>query len=74
VQLSYVVTPDGRAIDPIIINSSGGPEFEDEMRKVTESWRFEPSVTGAELPFNVSNTRFTEAVCTICSAHHEKPA
>jgi len=32
VQLSYVVTPDGRAIDPIIINSSGGPEFEDERR------------------------------------------
>lgn len=59
VQLSYVVTPEGRAIDPIIINSSGGPEFEDEMRKVTESWRFEPSVTGAELPFNVANTRFT---------------
>jgi len=59
VQVSYVVTPDGRAVDPIIINSSGGPEFEDEVRKVTESWRFEPSATGAELPFNVANTRFT---------------
>jgi TonB family protein len=59
VQVNYVVTPDGRAIDPIIVNSSGGPEFEDEVRKVTQSWRFEPSVTGAELPFNVANTRFT---------------
>jgi len=59
VQVSYVVTPEGRAVDPIIINSSGGPEFEDEVRKVTESWRFEPSATGAELPFNVANTRFT---------------
>lgn len=59
VQVSYVVTPDGRAVDPIIVNSSGGPEFEHEARKVTESWRFEPSVTGAELPFNIANTRFT---------------
>ena len=59
VQMSYIVTPDGRATDPIIINSSGGPEFEHEVRKVTESWRFEPSVTGAELPFNIANTRFT---------------
>lgn len=59
VQMSYVVTPDGRAVDPIIINSSGGAQFEDEVRKVSESWRFEPSVTGAELPFNVTNTRFT---------------
>jgi len=59
VQVSYVVTPDGRAVDPIIINSSGGAEFENEVRKVTQSWRFEPSTTGAELPFNVANTRFT---------------
>ena len=35
VQMSYIVTPDGRATDPIIINSSGGPEFEHEVRKVT---------------------------------------
>ncbi len=59
VQISYVVTPDGRAIDPIVINSSGGIQFEDEVRKVSESWRFEPTVTGAELPLNVTNTRFT---------------
>ncbi len=59
VQMSHVVTPDGRVVDPIIINSSGGAQFEDEVRKVSESWRFEPSVTGAELPFNVTNTRFT---------------
>ena len=59
VQMSYIVTPDGRATDPIIVNSSGGPEFELEVRKVTESWRFEPSVTGAELPYNIANTRFT---------------
>jgi TonB family protein len=59
VRMSYVVTPDGRAIDPIIINSSGGVNFEKEVLKVSESWRFERSVTGVELPFNVVNTRFT---------------
>jgi len=59
VQMSYVVAPDGRAIDPIIINSSGGVGFENEVRKVSQSWRFVPPDTGAELPFNVSNSRFT---------------
>jgi len=59
VQMSYVVAPDGRAIDPIIINSSGGVDFENEVRKVSQSWRFVPPDTGAELPFNVSNSRFT---------------
>lgn len=58
VQLSYVVTPDGRAVDPIVINSSGGIDFENEVRKVTERWRFKPTVTGAELPYNIANTRF----------------
>lgn len=58
VRLSYVVTPDGDAIDPIIVNSSGGGGFELEMRKVSATWRFEPPAGGAELPFNISNTRF----------------
>lgn len=59
VKMSYVVTADGRAIDPIIINSSGGINFENEVRKVSESWRFKPSVSGMELPYNLVDTRFT---------------
>jgi hypothetical protein len=59
VQVSYVVTADGRAIDPIVINSSGGIDFENEVRKVTENWRFEENVTSTELPYNIVNTRFT---------------
>jgi len=59
VRLSYVVTADGRAIDPIIVDSSGGIDFENEVRKVLQSWRFEDSVTGAELPYNIVETRFT---------------
>jgi len=59
VQMSYVVTADGLAIDPIIMNSSGGVAFENQVRTVSESWRFEPSLTGAELPLNMTDTRFT---------------
>ncbi len=59
VRISYVVTPDGRAIDPIVVDSSGGANFENEVRKVTERWRFEPTVSGAELPYNIADTRFT---------------
>ena len=58
VELSYVVTPDGRAIDPIIVNSSGGIDFENEVRKVIDDWRFQESVTGAELPYNIVETKF----------------
>ena len=59
VELNYVVTADGRAIDPIIVNSSGGIDFENEVRKVVDTWRFEESVTGAELANNTVETRFT---------------
>lgn len=59
VQMSYVVTADGRAIDPIITNSNGGIEFENEVREVTERWRFEPTDDSGELPYNIVNARFT---------------
>lgn len=59
VLMSFVVTADGRAVDPIIVNSSGGGPFEAEVRAVTERWRFQPTASGAELPLNFSETRFT---------------
>ncbi len=58
-RMSYVVTPDGRAIDPIIVDSSGGVGFENETRKVIEDWRFEPSSDSRELAYNITDTRFT---------------
>ena len=36
VRMHFVVAPDGRAIDPIIIDSSGGAGFETEARKALE--------------------------------------
>ena len=55
VRMSYVVTADGRAIDPIVLNSSGGSSFEDEARKIMPEWRFQPGAT--ELPYNIVNIR-----------------
>ncbi len=57
-QMSYVVTADGHAIDPIIVDSSGGIDFENELRKVSELWSFEISDGGAELPGNMVQSRF----------------
>ena len=57
VRMHFVVTPDGHAIDPIIIDSSGGAGFEEEARKATAGWRFEAPASGAELPNNLVNIR-----------------
>ena len=57
VRMHFVVAPDGRAIDPIIIDSSGGGGFEEEARKVISEWRFEAPASGAELPNNIVNIR-----------------
>jgi TonB family protein len=56
VRMSYVVTGDGRAIDPIIIDSSGGDSFEREAIRVMPRWRFEQ--TGVEHPYNLVDLRF----------------
>ena len=55
VRASFVVDPDGRAIDPIIMDSSGGSAFENSLIESLADWRFEPST--AELPNNVIDFR-----------------
>jgi len=57
VRMHFVVTTDGRAIDPIIIDSSGGIGFEEEALKVVNDWRFEAPSSEAELPDNLVNIR-----------------
>lgn len=57
VRMHFVVAPDGRASDPIIIDSSGGVGFEEEARKVMTKWRFEAPASGTELPNNIVNIR-----------------
>lgn len=55
VRASFVVSPDGRAVDPIIMDSSGGVAFEESLIKMLEDWSFEPS--DAELPNNTIDFR-----------------
>ncbi|MGB5512307.1 MAG: energy transducer TonB [Woeseiaceae bacterium] len=52
VWVSYVVSAAGRVIDPIIMDSSGGPGFETAIRDAMEKWRFEPPASGEEIPLN----------------------
>jgi len=57
VRMHFVISPDGQALEPIVIDSSGGAGFEAEARNVLEQWRFEPSETGGEDAHNVVNIR-----------------
>ena len=57
VRMSFVIAPDGSATDPLIIDSSGGAGFEDEARKVTSKWQFDPLSSAAERPNNLVNIR-----------------
>lgn len=57
VRMSFIIAPDGSATDPLIIDSSGGAGFEDEARKVTSKWHFEPVSAAAGRPNNLVNIR-----------------
>lgn len=56
VRLAYMVSADGRALEPIIVDSSGGAGFELEAKRVVPAWRFEAS--GTEHPNNLVDLRF----------------
>ena len=56
VRLSFVITADGTATDPVVIDATGGSPFEQSARDVVSKWRFEPP--GSELPNNVVDIRF----------------
>ena len=43
VHVHFVVSPDGRAMDPVIVDSVGGVEFEKSVRDVVNDWTFEPT-------------------------------
>ena len=57
VRMHFVVTADGQAIDPIVIDSSGGPAFEEEAVEAAASWRFVEPESGAEDAHNLVNIR-----------------
>jgi len=43
VRVNFVITPAGQAMDPIIVDSVGGPGFEASVRDAVAEWTFEPS-------------------------------
>jgi TonB family protein len=57
VRMHFVVTPEGAAIDPIIVDSNGGPAFEAEAREAAAAWRFVPPESGTEDAHNLVNIR-----------------
>ncbi len=60
VRVNFVIAPDGTAIDPIFVDSSGGAVFERSVRQAIAQWRFEPVNSGAELPNNTVEIRFKD--------------
>lgn len=55
VRMHFVITASGDAIDPIIIDSSGGTPFEAEAIRAAQTWRF--TSPDAESPNNLVNIR-----------------
>ena len=58
VRISFVIGPDGRAVDPVVVDSSGGPLFEQAALDVVSAWRFEAPGRDAENANNTVDMRF----------------
>lgn len=43
VRFTYVITEEGKVIDPVVVDSSGEPAFEIEAMKAIKTWQFEPA-------------------------------
>ncbi len=56
VRVNFVVSPDGRATDPIILDSVGGAAFERAALDTVEAWNFEAGEV--EIPSNSVEMRF----------------
>ncbi len=48
VELSYVVTADGKVIDPVIEDSSGSTAFEKQALKTVTNWTYKPATWDGE--------------------------
>jgi TonB family protein len=42
VRVNFVVTPEGNAIDPIVVDSVGGTEFHASVQEAVSEWTFQP--------------------------------
>lgn len=58
VRINFIVNDEGRAIDPIIVDSVGGAPFETAALNTLNEWRFEPAASGQEIGNNQIDMRF----------------
>ncbi len=56
VRVNFVVTPEGRTTDSFVVDSVGGPAFEEAALDAVERWQFETS--DFEIPNNYAEMRF----------------
>src|SRR5439155_1793835 len=56
VALSYIVSPEGKVIEPMIEDSSGIHEFERAALNAVKDWRYKPATLNGE-PVEQSMTR-----------------
>ena len=47
--MNFVIDEDGRVADPVIVDSSGGPLFEQAVLDVVSTWQFEAPHAGISL-------------------------
>jgi TonB family protein len=58
VRMNFVVGPQGRALDPVIVDSSGGPLFERAALDAVSSWQFKSPAAGMVHANNTVEVRF----------------
>ena len=58
VRISFIIGPDGRASDPVVVDSSGGSLFEQAALDVVSTWQFEGPGTGGDYANNTVDVRF----------------
>jgi TonB family protein len=58
VRMNFVVGPEGRAFDPVIVDSSGGPLFEQAALAAVPGWQFDTPGTGMASANNTVEVRF----------------
>ncbi|MEJ2128148.1 MAG: energy transducer TonB [Woeseiaceae bacterium] len=59
VSINYVITADGQAIDPVILDSVGGIGFEQSAREALLEWRFEAPGDSCDATAAFSSTCIT---------------
>ena len=58
VRMNFVVGAEGRALDPVVVDSAGGPLFEQAALDAVARWLFETPGAGMPKANNTVEVRF----------------